>query len=125
MFPHTITIFNIVNGEYRRQIVDNVFYYTDKSIVDENKGEKIDISYNIIFSAEALKKYLSPDEYSSKNNYVDYYTLKLNDIIVLGECSKISDLKDLQKSSKEYFLIKRIADNRYGGEILQNIEVSI
>lgn len=124
MFPHSITIFNIVNEEYRRQFVEDVFYYFDKAVSSEGRGESCNLTYHVIFSDTALKKYLTLEEYKKQKDYEAYYTLNLNDIIVLGECDDIETLSDLQKSNKEYFLIKDIADNRYGSSDLQNIEVT-
>jgi hypothetical protein len=127
MFSNTITIFNIVkkdNIEYRKKVVNNVFYYNQKIISSEGKGDKYNSSHNVIFSNTALKDYLQYEDYQNATDYENYYTLRVNDIIVLGECDNITDLSDLQKSNKEFFLIKTIADNRYGSEELQNIEVT-
>lgn len=125
MFPHTITIFNVVNDEYNKQVVNNVFYHVEKIIAKEDSGEKYNYAHNVIFSAEAIKKYLSKYEYKLLENKDNYFTLKENDIIVLGKYDKdISGLSDIQKSDVDYFLIKTISENKYGSEELQNIEVT-
>ena len=128
MFPHTITIFNVTkengNVKYSRKLVSNVFYYKEKIISEEGKGDKYSNLYHVIFSNESLKDYLENSQYSKLEKKDNNYTLKQNDIIVLNECEDISDLLDLQQSDKEYFLIRKISDNRYGSEDLQNIEVT-
>ncbi len=128
MFPHTITIFNIAKEDsdikYNRKLVSNVFYYKERIISEEGKGDKYSNLYHVIFSNESLKDYLENSQYSKLEKKNANYTLKEKDIIVLRECDDISDLLDLQQSNKEYFLIRKIADNRYGSEDLQNIEVT-
>ena len=127
MFPHTITIFNITKNDdvtYNRKVVSDVFYYREKSVQDEQHGDKPNYQYHVILSSEALKSYLNNEEYQSLDDKTNNFTLKINDIIVLGECEDITDLIDLQKSNKEYFLIRTINDNQYGSEDLQNIEVT-
>lgn len=127
MFPHTITIFNITKDNqvvYNRKVVSDVFYYKEKSTQDEQHGDKPNYQYHVILSSDALKNYLNNEEYQSLEDKSNNFTLKINDIIVLGECESITDLIDLQKSNKEYFLIRTINDNQYGSEDLQNIEVT-
>lgn len=127
MFPHTITIFNITKNDgvtYNRKVVSDVFYYKEKSVIDEQHGDKPNYQYHVILSSEALKSYLNNEEYQSLDDKTNNFTLKINDIIVLGECEDITDLIDLQKSNKEYFLIRTINDNQYGREDLRNIEVT-
>lgn len=129
MFPHTVTVFNIVKTgandiAYNRKVVDNVFFYTKKIISQEGKGEKYTYAYNVIFSSEAIKFFLPIKDYELLENKSDYFTLKENDIIVLGIFNNINNLVDIQKSNSDYFLIKTISDNRYGDEELQNIEVT-
>ena len=127
MFPHTITIFNVIDTdkvEYYRKVVNNVFYYKSKIISSEGKGDKYTYAYDVIFSSEALKDYLDYEDYISLEDKSNNFTLKENDIIVFNECEQITDLSDLQKSYKDYFLIRSIGDNRYGDDYLQNIEVT-
>ena len=127
MFPHTVTIFNITKNDgvtYNRKVVSDVFYYREKSVQDEQHGDKPNYQYHVILSSEALKSYLNNEEYQSLDDKTNNFTLKINDIIVLGECEDITDLIDLQKSNKEYFLIRTINDNQYGSEDLRNIEVT-
>ena len=127
MFPHTITIFNITKSDgvtYNRKVVSDVFYYKEKNAQDEQHGDKPNYQYHVILSSEALKNYLNNEEYQSLEDKTNNFTLKINDIIVLGECEVITDLIDLQKTNKEYFLIRTINDNQYGSDDLQNIEVA-
>lgn len=125
MFPHTVTVFNVIKEKdkvtYHRQIVSDVFYHIQKIISQEGKGEKYTYAYDIIFSSEALKKYVSKNDFKAIK---DTYTLRENDIIVLGEHKSINDLVELQKSNIDYFLIKTVSENLYGNEELHNVEVT-
>lgn len=124
MFPHTITIFNVVNGVYNRKVVSDVFCHTDKIISTEGKGDKYTYAYDVIFSSEALKKYKEVVDYINLEDKTEYFTLKENDIIVIGNFPEIKDLKEVQISHSQYFLIRTISDNRYGNQLLQNIEIT-
>lgn len=128
MFPHTITIFNVIKNTnkitYQRKIVNDVFYYTEKIISEEGKGEKYSSAYHVIFSSDSLNSYLKSKEYKIAEDKENHFTLQANDIVVLGEFKEINDLSDIQRSDVEYFLIKTISDNQYGEDFLQNIEVT-
>lgn len=125
MFPHTVTIFNIIENsegiKYHRCVIKDVFHYETQSITNEAHGEKINSIYNVVFSNEALQKYVENIEIDSSP---DVFTIKKNDIIVYGEFEEIADLIDIQKSNATYFLIKSIEDNCYGSKELHNILVS-
>lgn len=125
MFPHVVTVFNVIKNKdnviYHRQAVDNVFYHQNKIISEESKGEKYTTAYDVIFSNIALEKWKSKQDFNGSD---DTYTLRENDIIVLKEFDKITDLKDLQKSNVDFFLIKTVSENLYGDIELQNIEVT-
>lgn len=125
MFPHTVTVFNVIKEKdkvtYHRQVVSDVFWHVQKIISQEGKGEKYTSAYDVIFSHDALKKYVSRNNFKGKENT---YTLRENDIIVLGEYKPIDDLLELQKSNVEYLLIKTVSENLYGDEELQNVEVT-
>lgn len=125
MFPHTVTIYNVTKNEngiyYHKNVISDVFYHAEKIITQDGKGEKYTYAYNVIFSNLALEKYVSKNMFEEKK---DTYTLKENDIVVLGEYKDIKDLSELQKSNVDYFLIKTISENFYGNIELQNIEVT-
>lgn len=124
MFPHTITIFNLINDIYYRKVVNDVFVTTKKIISQEGKGEKYIPVHNVIFSNTAMKDYLDVDSYKKLEDKKNNYTLRNNDIIVTGEFEDIDDLSDIQKTNVDYFLIKTISINNYGSDDLQNIEVT-
>ena len=124
MFPHTITIFNLVSGTYNRKVINEVFFHKKKIISQEGNGDKYTTAYNVILSNGALTTYLNYTDYISLKDKSKNFTLRENDIVVCGECEKINNLSDLQKSYKDYFLIRSISDNRYGDIELQNIEVT-
>lgn len=125
MFPHTVTVFNCSNDNndliINECIVNDVFFYSEKIISQESKGEKYSNTYNCIFSNTALKKYLIPKKY---NNSSDKFTLIENKtIIAKGDISikKLDDLNDLDN----WFYVKTIIDDSdYGTEELRNIEVT-
>lgn len=125
MFPHTVTVFNVIKERdkvtYHRQVVFDVFFHVQKIISQEGKGEKYTSAYDVIFSHDALKKYVSKNLFE---NQEDIYTLRENDIIVFGEFGQIEDLIDIQKSNIDYFLIKTVSENIYGEDELQNVEVT-
>lgn len=124
MFPHTITIFNVVADKYNKQVVESVFFHKNKIISQEGNGDKYTSVYQVIFSNDALKNYVNYEEYIQLEDKNDKFTISENDIIVYGKCDSISGLSDLQNSYKDYFLIRSISDNRYGDVELQNIEVT-
>lgn len=125
MFPNTVTVFNIVKDKdkiiYHRQVVKDVFYHKEKIISSEGKGEKYTNAYNVIFSNASLEKWKSKQDFDNTN---DTYTLRENDIVVLNEYKEIADLKDLQQSQADWFLIKTVSENLYGNLELQNIEIT-
>lgn len=125
MFENTVTVFNVVKDKdkviYHRQVVNNVFYHKEKMISQEGKGDKYTNAYDVIFSKIALVKWKSKQDFDNSD---DTYTLRENDIVVLNEYKKISDLKELQQSSVDWFMIKTVSENLYGDLELHNIEVT-
>lgn len=125
MFPHTVTIYNVIKNEnsiyYHKNVVSDVFYHVEKILAQDGKGEKYTYAYNVIFSNLALEKYVPKNMFEEKK---DTYTLRENDIVVLGKYKDIKDLSELQKSNADYFLIKTISESFYGDIELQNIEMT-
>lgn len=125
MFEDTVTIFNVIKDKdkvtYHRQVVNNAFYHKEKIISQEGKGDKYTNAYDVIFSNIALEKWKSKQDFDNSD---DTYTLRENDIIVLNEYKEISDLKELQQSSVDWFMIKTVSENLYGDLELHNIEVT-
>lgn len=125
MFENTVTVFNVIKGKdkiiYHRQVVNNVFYHKEKIISQEGKGDKYTNAYDVVFSNTALEKWKSKQDFDNSN---DTYTLRENDIIVLNEYDEISELKELQQSSIDWFMIKTVSENLYGSLELHNIEVT-
>ena len=121
MFPHSVTIVNIIDGNYYTTYVSNVFYLSDKIISQEGTGEKYSNVHRCIFSKESLGQYVPKNEFKPNLNT---FTLQPNDIIVKGEISAVDSLKSINDSGFDYFLIKTINKNDYGTNYLQNIEVT-
>ena len=124
MFPHTITIFNVIKNDdisYHRNVINDVFYYNENKLCEDGNGEKQSYSYHVILSDKALENWVSKQNFVGKKNT---FTLRENDIIVLGEFNQINNLIDLQKSNVDYFLIKSVSEHLYGDKKLWSIEVS-
>lgn len=121
MFPHEVTIVNILDGAYYTHYLKNVFYLSERIISQEGTGEKYSNVHRCIFSKESLNTYVSNKEYEGNT---ETFTLKPNDIIVKGEITSVSSLKDINDSGYDYFLIKTISNNDYGAVDMQNIEVT-
>lgn len=125
MFPHTVTVLNFVDRNdsliINNCVVKDTFFYNKKIISQESKGENYSNTYNCIFSAAALEKYLKPIEY---NNSSSKFTLKENKTIIVKGDVHISKLEDLDNFDN-WFYVKTISDNSdYGDEELRNIEVT-
>lgn len=124
MFNDTITIYNLVEEKMYRKVVNNVFVNNKTIISQEGKGEKFTSAHDVIFSDIAIRDYLEYGDYKKLGNKENNFTLKVNDVIVIGEFKEVENLSEIQKSDKEYFLIKSISKNLYGAADLQNIEVT-
>ena len=121
MFPHSVTIVNIVDGKYYTKFINDVFYIVEKIISQEGTGEKYSNVHRCIFSNKALNQYVPKNDYEVLTNT---FTLQPNDIIVKGRIDSVDSLKDINDSGFDYFLIKTISVNKYGSEDLMNIEVT-
>lgn len=122
MFPHTVTVVNIINGNWHKEIVEEVFYYSDKIVSLDGKAEKYVDTHTCIFSNQSLKEYRNISDY--KDNFKGF-TLQTNDLIVKGKISDINDIRSLQKIGLDYFSIKTISKNNdFGSVELRNIEVT-
>lgn len=124
MFNDTITIYNLVEEKMYRKVVNNVFVNNKTIILQEGKGEKFTSAHDVIFSDIAIRDYLEYGDYKKLGNKENNFTLKVNDVVVIGEFKEVENLSEIQKSDKEYFLIKTISKNLYGAADLQNIEVT-
>lgn len=125
MFPHTVTVFNCNEDKngliINKCIANDVFFYSEKIISQESKGEKYSNSYNCIFSNVALKKYLKPNDY---NNSSDKFTLVENKTIVAKGEVTIKSLEDLNNLDNWFYVKAIVDDSDYGDEELRNIEVT-
>lgn len=123
MFPHTITLFNIVDNVYYRHVLSDVLFISEKIISQDGLGEKYSNVHRVLFSSKSLSNYVNKIDYKpiSDNNH---FTLNVNDIVVEGEVEQINSIKDLQDKKYNYFLIKTISNNNYGSEDMRNIEVT-
>lgn len=126
MFPHIITIFNILKTDketvFKRWVVKDVFYISEKVLSQDGSGEKYTNVHRVIFSNKALEDYISKSDFKVDSKG---FTLNDNDIIVKDEIDVISNQNELKNKGYDYFLIKTISDNSdYGEEELRNIEIT-
>lgn len=124
MFEHIVTVINVLNGQFYKCEVSDVFYHVDKIVSTDGKGEKYTNVHQTIFSDKTFDKYVEKHNFKGDK---ETFTLKENDIIVkskITDLEEINNLEELQKSNLDYFLIKTISDNKYGSILLQNIEVT-
>ena len=102
MFEHIVTVINVLDGNFYKCEVSDVFYHVDKIVSADGKGEKYTNVHQTIFSEKTFDKYVEKHDFKGNEGT---FTLKENDNL-------------------DYFLIKTISDNRYGSISLQNIEVT-
>ena len=124
MFEHIVTVINVLDGNFYKCEVSDVFYHVDKIVSADGKGEKYTNVHQTIFSEKTFDKYVEKHDFKGNEGT---FTLKENDIIVkskIADLEEINNLEELQKNNLDYFLIKTISDNRYGSISLQNIEVT-
>ena len=124
MFPHVVTVINSAKIKDKLTLksctVEDVFFYNQKIIAQENSGEKYSNTYHCIFSEASIEKYLKPKVYNLQD---EHFTLEENKTIIIKGIVDISNLDDLENVDN-WFYVKTISDNSDYGEELKNIEVT-
>lgn len=120
----TITIYNRKPGNkntfdtWHRTVIRDVHVYVDHkaSVGDSGLNSAEVYKIRIPTDVENADQYLSPEEYAKKDNPGDYWTIQIDDHIVLGECDKeIEKPADLAGVRLRHCKVLSWSDNRFGG----------
>lgn len=120
----TITIYNRKPGNkntfdsWNRTVIRDVWVYVDHkaSVGDSGLNSAEVYKIRIPADAENAAQYLPPEEYVKKDNPGDYWTIQVDDHIVLGECNKeIEKPADLSNVRLRHCKVLSWSDNRFGG----------
>lgn len=120
----TITIYNRKPGNkntfdtWHRTVIRDVHMSVDHkaSVGDSGLNSAEVYKIRIPTDVENADQYLSPEEYVKKDNPGNYWTIQIDDHIVLEECikeiEKPADLKDVRL---RHCKVLSWSDNRFGG----------
>lgn len=120
----TITIYNRKPGNkstfdsWHRTVIRDVWAYVDHkaSVGDSGLNSAEVYKIRIPTDVENAEQYLPPEEYVKKDNPGDYWTIQVDDHIVLGECNKeIEKPADLKDVRLRHCKVLSWSDNRFGG----------
>lgn len=104
----TITIYNRIPGKkntfdtWHRTVIRDVHVYVDHkaSVGDSGLNSAEVYKIRIPTDVENADQYLPPEEFVKKDNPGNYWTIQIDDHIVLEECTKEiekpADLKDVR-----------------------------
>lgn len=103
MFPHTITIYNLIRGvrstpdSFRRTVIEGVHWESEKGIQLGDTNIKSDNSISVVIPM-TVEGFVLPGEYQKLTDRAGKWTLSEGDFIVKGshalEITDVSDLKD-------------------------------
>lgn len=120
----TITIYNRIPGKkntfdaWHRTVIRDVHVYVDHtaSVGDSGLNSAEVYKIRIPTDVENADQYLPPEEFVKKDNLGNYWTIQIDDHIVLEECikeiEKPADLKDVRL---RHCKVLSWSDNRFGG----------
>ena len=120
----TITLYNRKPGNkntfdtWHRTVIRDVHVYVDHKASAGDSGLNSAEVYKIRIptDVENADQYLPPEEFVKKDNPGNYWTIQIDDHIVLEECikeiEKPADLKDVQL---RHCKVLSWSDNRFGG----------
>lgn len=120
----TITIYNRISGKkntfdtWHRTVIRDVHVYVDHkaSVGDSGLNSAEVYKIRIPTDVENADQYLPPEEYVKKDNPGDYWTIQIDDRIVLEECTKeIEKPADLKDVRLRHCKVLSWSDNRFGG----------
>lgn len=120
----TITIYNRIPGKkntfdaWHRTVIRDVYVYVDHkaSVGDSGLNSAEVYKIRIPTDVENADQYLPPEEYVKKDNPGYYWTIQIDDRIVLGECDKeIEKPADLAGVRLRHCKVLSWSDNRFGG----------
>lgn len=120
----TITIYNRIPGKkntcdtWHRTVIRDVHVYVDHkaSVGDSGLNSAEVYKIRIPTDVENADQYLPPEEFVKKDNPGNYWTIQIDDHIVLEECikeiEKPADLKDVRL---RHCKVLSWSDNRFRG----------
>lgn len=120
----TITIYNRIPGKkntfdaWHRTVIRDVHVYVDHkaSVGDSGLNSAEVYKIRIPTDVENADQYLPSEEFVKKDNPGNYWTIQIDDHIVLEECikeiEKPADLKDVRL---RHCKVLSWSDNRFGG----------
>ena len=120
----TITIYNRKPGNkntfdtWHRTVIRDVYACVDHkaSVGDSGLNSAEVYKIRIPTDVENADQYLPPEEYVKKDNPGDYWTIQIDDHIVLGECDKeIEKPADLAGVRLRHCKVLSWSDNRFRG----------
>ena len=120
----TITIYNRKPGNkntfdtWHRTVIRDVHVYVDHkaSVGDSGLNSAEVYKIRIPTDVENADQYLPPEEFAKKDNPGDYWTIQIDDHIVLEECTKeIEKPADLKDVRLRHCKVLSWSDNRFGG----------
>lgn len=105
--------------KWHRTIIHGVHFYADHKVsVGDNGLNSADVyKIRIPVDADFLDEYVPEDDWTSRGcDILGKWTLRNDDIVVLGECYlNIERPAQLQEAGKRYCKITSWSDNRFGG----------
>ena len=120
----TITIYNRKPGNkntfdtWHRTVIRDVHVYVDHkaSVGDSGLNSAEVYKIRIPTDVENADQYLPPEEFAKKDNPGNYWTIQIDDYIVLEECTKeIEKPADLKDVRLRHCKVLSWSDNRFGG----------
>ena len=120
----TITIYNRKSGNkntfdtWHRTVIRDVHVYVDHkaSVGDSGLNSAEVYKIRIPTDVENADQDLPPEEYAELENPAGYWTIQIDDHIVLGECDKeIEKPADLTDVRLRHCKVLSWSDNRFGG----------
>lgn len=120
----TITIYNRIPGKkntfdtWHRTVIRDVHVYVDHkaSVGDSGLNSAEVYKIRIPTDVENADQYLPPEEFVKKDNQGNYWTIQIDDHIVLEECTKeIEKPADLKDVRLRHCKVLSWSDNRFGG----------
>lgn len=120
----TITIYNRFSGNkntydtWKRTVLRDVHVYVNHkaSVGDSGLNSAEVYKIRIPEETENAEQYLKPEEYQKSSNPAGYWTIQVDDQIVLGECDlEIEKPADLRTVYQRHCKVLSWSDNRFGG----------
>lgn len=101
MYPHTITIINLINVKGQLQAHYKTLHevlYQDKQAVKSGSESQYTDNNGYVQIPHKIEGYLTPEQYKSQVDKTNYWTLQENDYIVKGVVDEVpmNELNDIE-----------------------------